>query len=200
MALNNTELRELYGPMRGRSKIKVLPQLEFHSRNYIAHSPFVVISTFDKEGNVDTSPRGGSPGFVKILDEKTILLPDSKGNNRVDSLTNISQTGRIGTLFMIPGVDETLRINGAAEISTEQKHLDLFNEERNLPKSVLVIHIEELFMHCAKAFMRSKLWSQESQVDRKDFPTMDKMLNEQLGLNNPPESQEDMVKRYEKDL
>ena len=107
---NQEQLRELYGWPRGRAKIKVLQSLEKHAINFIEQSPFFVMSTYDSNGRTDASPRGGKPGFVKILDDNTLLVPDSKGNNRVDSLINIVETGNIGCLFLIPGIDETLRI------------------------------------------------------------------------------------------
>lgn len=194
------ELRTLYGWPKGRAKIKVLTQLEKHSKNFILHSPFLVMSTYDKDGRADASPRGGQVGFVKMLDDHTLLIPDAKGNNRVDSLINIVETGNVGCLFLIPGIDETLRINGSAIISTDKEYMDCFSEEDRPPKSCIKITIQEVFLHCAKAFMRSKLWEEANRVERPGFPTMGTMLNEQLNTDNPFESQEDMVKRYSKDL
>ncbi len=194
------QLRELYGYPSGRAKIKCLLALEKHSKNFIGHSPFLVISTTNKDYKLDASPRGGNPGFVKVIDDTTIIIPDAKGNNRVDSLSNISETGQIGLLFMIPGVDETLRINGKASIATDTQYLKLFDSEKNPPKACIVVVIEELFLHCAKAFMRSKLWDASAQIDRKELPTLGKMLNDQLNIDEPTESQEEMVKRYQKDL
>ena len=196
----NEQLREIYGEPKGRTKAKVLSCLEQHSINFLRLSPFVVISTFDKNGNVDASPRGGNPGFVVVKNEHEIILPDSKGNNRIDSLINILETGRIGALFLIPGVDETLRINGCASVSKSPELLDLFSDERNPPKTCIVIDIDEVFLHCAKAFMRSKLWSRESQIERSSFPTIGQMLKDQIGNGDEPESHADMVKRYQSDL
>jgi len=197
---NEKDLRALYGWPKGRAKKKVLQQLEKHSKNFILHSPFFVMSTFNQKGQSDASPRGGKPGFVKILDEHTLLIPDAKGNNRVDSLVNIIETGKIGCLFLIPGIDESLRINGVAVISTNKEYINMFLEEQNPPKACIKITINEVFLHCAKAFMRSKLWDNTYRVERPEFPNMGTMLNEQLGTNTPVESQEDMVKRYMKDL
>lgn len=194
------ELRELYGYPSGRAKIKALSQLEQHSKNFINKSPFVVISTVDKNNKLDASPRGGTAGFIKIINDKTIIIPDAKGNNRLDSLSNITATKQIGLLFMIPGVDETLRVNGAAHLSTDDAYLDMFVEERKRPTTCIVVDIEELFLHCAKAFMRSKLWDASAQIDRKELPTLGKMLNDQLNIDAPTESQEEMVARYQKDL
>lgn len=201
MIIKNEEaLRELYGWPKGRAKTKVLSKLEKHSKNFINHSPFFVMSTSDENGMADASPRGGDRGFVKILDDNTLLIPDAKGNNRVDSLVNIVSTGNMGCLFLIPGIDETLRINGSAIISTNEEHLSLFVEEKRPPKSCIVLTIKEVFLHCAKALMRSELWNPDQFTTRPGFPTMGVMLNEQLGLDRPTETQEEMVKRYREDL
>lgn len=194
------KLREIYGYPKGRAKDKQLPSLERHSSNFIEHSPFVAISTCGKSGSVDCSPRGGKPGFVKILNENCIILPDGKGNNRLDSLVNIIETADIGCLFLIPGVDETLRINGLARISTSIEHLGLFSDDRNPPKTCVEITIKEVFLHCAKALMRSELWSLKSHIDRSGFPTMGTMINDQLSINDTTETQADMVARYKHDL
>ncbi|MGB5418860.1 pyridoxamine 5'-phosphate oxidase family protein [Algibacter sp.] len=197
---NDAQLRELYGYPKGRAKEKVLSHLEKHGIHFIKNSPFFVMSTSSNEGKADASPRGGVPGFVKVIDDKTLIIPDSKGNNRVDSIGNIVETGRIGLLFLIPGIDETLRINGSAYLSTDIKHLDLFSEGQNPPKACLVVSVEEAFLHCAKAFMRSKLWDASAQIESQSFPTMGKMLKDQLGSKEDPESRDDMIKRYKKDL
>lgn len=194
------ELRSLYGWPKGRAKIKVLDQLEKHCKNFIAHSPFVVLSTYDLNGKTDASPRGGEAGFVKVWDDTTLVIPDAKGNNRVDSLVNIVETGQIGCLFMIPGINETLRINGSASIEIDDKYLQLFEAYRIAPKSCILIKVEEAFLHCAKAFMRSDLWGDTYRQSRPGFPSMGTMLNEQLGTNNPIESQSEMEARYRKDL
>lgn len=197
---SSEELRQIYGWPKGRAEIKVLSTLDKHSINFIDKSPFLVLSTQDKRGSMDCSPRGGKIGFVHVLDDKTIVIPDSKGNNRVDSLINIVESGRVGILFLIPGIDETLRINGSAIVSIDQKYIDLFPNEKITPKSVLVINIEEAFLHCAKALMRSKLWSEDIKFERDQFPTMGRMLNDQLGAVGPEETHEEMVARYQKDL
>jgi len=195
-----TQLRELYGHAKGRANLKVLSKLEKHARNFITKSPFLTIATIGASGRTDNSPRGGAPGFVQIIDDHHIAIPDAKGNNRIDSLINIVETGNVGLLFFIPGIDETLRINGKAHISTDSEHIDLFQEESKTPKTCIIVEIEEAFLHCAKALMRSKLWSQESKMKRADFPTMGRMLKDQLGGDEPVESHEDMVKRYQADL
>jgi PPOX class probable FMN-dependent enzyme len=193
-------LRELYSPVKGRTRLKQLDKLEKHSKNFINQSPFLVLSTSNLAGKLDSSPRGGAPGFVEVIDDKTLLIPDSKGNNRIDSLINITENPNIGCLFLIPGVNETLRINGMAEIRTDSEFLEFFSGYRNKPVSVIKIEVEEVFLHCAKALMRSKLWQEESKIERSRFPTMGQMINDQLNETSEPESQQAMVERYQKDL
>ncbi len=193
-------LRELYGFARGRAKQKQLEALEKHTRHFIKTSPFVLISTVNDAGKLDCSPRGGNPGFVEIIDDYKFIIPDSKGNNRLDSLTNIIESKRIGCLFLIPGVDETLRINGSAALSVLPAYLERYGAQRNPPKCVIEVSIDEVFLHCAKAFMRSRLWSSETKIERSSFPTMGQMLNDQLGDSSEPEKQQSMVKRYQENL
>ncbi|GAA4270398.1 pyridoxamine 5'-phosphate oxidase family protein [Hyunsoonleella aestuarii] len=198
--ISQEQLRKLYGYPKGRAKDKVLTKLEKHAINFIETSPFLVMSSSSEAGKQDASPRGGSTGFVKILDDNTLIIPDAKGNNRVDSISNIIETGRIGLLFLIPGINETLRINGSAYLSSDPTYLKLFSEEQNPPIACIHVTVEESFLHCAKAFMRSKLWDISAQINKDNFPTIGKMLNDQLGTNKEPETREDMEKRYSRDL
>ena len=193
-------LRELYAPVNPRSALKELIQLDMHATRFISLSPFVVISSYGADGRADTSPRGGEAGFVKVVDAGTLLIADSPGNNRLDSLGNIIETGRVGLLFMLPGVDETLRINGRAMLSIAPEHLQVFQGDRKPPKLVVVIGVEQAYLHCAKALMRSRLWSTQTQVARSVLPTMGKMIGDQMGVEFPPETQEQMVARYQQDI
>jgi PPOX class probable FMN-dependent enzyme len=197
---SENELRKLYSPAKGRAKRKQLNQLEKHSRHFISHSPFLILSSSSSAGKFDASPRGGNAGFVEILDDKTLLIPDAKGNNRMDSFINIIGNPNVGCLFLIPGVNETLRINGRAEIRTDLEYLKLFDSYQNKPVSVIKIEIEELFLHCAKALMRSKLWEEDSKIVRSTFPTMGEMMSDQLFDTSEVETQEAMVERYKKNL
>ncbi|MEL6698262.1 MAG: pyridoxamine 5'-phosphate oxidase family protein [Bacteroidota bacterium] len=194
------QLRALYATPSKRAKGKEMTQLDVHAKNFLSISPFFMLSTYGKEGLADASPRGGKPGFVQILDDQRLIIPDSKGNNRLDSLSNIVETGQVGMLFLVPGMDETLRVNGKAHLSTDLALLDLFPHEQNPPKVAIVVEVESVFLHCAKALMRSQLWAPEVQIDRSSFPTIGQMLKDQLGGPEAPESQEEMVKRYQKDL
>ena len=201
MKINTTtKLRETYGYPSGRAKEKELSFLDHHAINFIKKSPFLIMSTSSVKGKLDASPRGGVPGFVHVRDENTILIPDSKGNNRVDSLSNIVETGTIGLLFLIPGMDETLRLNGKAYISNDTEDLSLLMAEKKPPKACVIVEVEELFLHCAKALMRSKLWDEKSKINRDEMPSMGQMLKDQLNSSEPAETREAMLKRYESDL
>lgn len=194
------QLRSLYGEARERSVRKQMAALDPHALRFIALSPFVVLASGNAAGTQDASPRGGAPGFVKALDATTLLLPDSPGNNRLDTLQNIVDTGRIGLLFLIPGIDETLRVNGTASLTTDEATLALFAEERRPPKLVIEIGVAEVYLHCAKAFMRSALWSAGAQVDRAVMPSMGEMMKDQIGGDMVAETQEQMLARYAQDL
>lgn len=194
------QLRELYGAPKEKAMRKQLAQLEVHSKRYIGMSPFVVVATYDTAGNLDVSPRGGDPGFVSVLNDRQLLIPDVSGNKRLDNLVNIIETGRIGTCFMIPGIDETLRVNGGASLTTDPELLARYRGIRNKPISGILIDIEEVFLHCAKAFMRSRLWSPEAQVDRAELPSMGQMIKDQTQSGDIPETQAEMLARYRTEL
>lgn len=200
-AISSTDaLRALYAPPKERALKKQLSQLDRHCRRFIELSPFLVLASVSKDGAMDASPRGGRPGFVKVKDDNTIWIPDSPGNNRLDSLTNIIDTHRIGLLFLIPGVDETLRINGRAIVTDDEQIRAAVADEKRIPKVAIEVTVEEAYLHCAKALMRSQLWSDESRQDRSVLPTMGEMINDQIGGKEPPETQAEMIARYEKDL
>jgi len=193
-------LRALFPAAKERSIRKQMNRLDRHCLRFIGLSPFVVVSSGSKDGHLDASPRGGEPGFVKAPDSGTLLIPDAPGNNRLDTLENIIATGRIGLLFLIPGVDETLRVNGRARLQDEISFIEKFKNEKRVPKLVIEVKVEDAYLHCAKALMRSRLWSAESRVERTALPTMGQMLADQIGEQAPAESQEQMVERYKADL
>ena len=193
-------LRGLYAAPKDRVLRKQLDRLDAHCLRFISLSPFAVVATSGSDGRMDCSPRGGEPGFVKAPDERRLLLPDAPGNNRLDSMTNILATGRIGLLFMIPGIDETLRVNGRARLADEADRLAHFAGAARAPKLAFEVAVEEAYLHCAKALMRSKLWAPESRRERSALPTMGQMLNDQTGAAGPVETQEEMVARYAADL
>jgi uncharacterized protein len=194
------QLRTLYAAPKERAIKKQLAALDRHCKHYISLSPFVVLSSMGGDEVLDASPRGGAPGFVKVLDDKTLLIPDSPGNNRLDTLENIIHTRRLGLLFLIPGVDETLRVNGAAELSVAPTDIAHCTTEVRAPKLVIRIDVQQAYLHCAKAFMRSKLWESESRVDRDQLPTMVDMINEQANIEGVFETHEEIMKRYRNEL
>ena len=160
------KLRECYPKLPNeRARRKALDRLDIHMRNFIARAPFLCLGTSSEQG-ADVTPRGDRPGFVHVLDDTTILIPDWPGNNRLDSLTNIVSNPRVGLLLFIPGVDETLRINGVAEVTADPGLIRRWDVNGKHPRSVLKVTVQQAFLHCAKAFIRSKLWNPETWAGR----------------------------------
>jgi uncharacterized protein len=162
-----------YGPALFKETDRITAQY----RKLIEAAPFVVLATSGPDG-LDCSPRGDPPGFVRVVDETTLVIPDRRGNNRIDSLRNLVRDPRISLLFLIPGVGETMRINGRAKISTDPKLTDSFAVNGKVPKCVLVVTVEKAYFQCTKAIIRSKLWDPASIVDRKTLPTPGSILAE----------------------
>ena len=192
-------LREKYGDAKGRSVKKQLDHLDRHCVRFISLSPFVVLASAAASGAPDASPRGGAPGFVHVVDSRTLLIPDSPGNNRLDTLTNLVESPKIGLLFLIPGMDETLRVNGAVRLLDDASALTPFVSDTRI-KVAIEVTVTDAYLHCAKAFMRSQLWDATHHIDRTSLPTMGEMLSEQTGAQAPPESREQMLARYAQDL
>jgi PPOX class probable FMN-dependent enzyme len=195
-----TALRELYGCARERSLKKEIPALDAHATQFIGLSPFVVLASTGSAGDMDASPRGGEPGYVKVPDAHTLLVPDAPGNNRLDTLENIIATGRIGLLFMVPGFDETLRVNGRAVLSTDPVDLALCVDARRTPALVIRMAVESVYLHCGKALMRSKLWDASRHPERAQLPSMAEMMRDQIrafkGEEIEAETQAQMQERY----
>jgi PPOX class probable FMN-dependent enzyme len=199
--IESTEaLRQLYSLPGERTLLKQIATLEKHSKRFIELSPFLVIASTNREGIMDASPRGGDPGFVKVRDDRTVLIPDSPGNNRLDTLTNIIATGQVGLIFFIPGVDETLRINGAAHLNDDETVRQQCADTKRIPKLVIQVSVDQLYLHCAKALMRSALWNPERHRVRSELPSIARMVSDQIGYLGEVESQEQMMQRYAKDL
>jgi PPOX class probable FMN-dependent enzyme len=169
------ELEALYGIPSEASTVKEVDWLTPHYRAYIEASPFMALATSGPEG-LDCSPRGDKPGFVRIHDDKTLMLPDRRGNNRVDSLRNIVRNPRVGLLFLIPGVGNTLRVNGQAHLSIDPDLLNSFAVEDKAPRSVTVIAVETVYFQCARALVRSELWNPERHVDPCSLPSAGEIL------------------------
>jgi len=194
------QLRALYKAPSERAVLKELKHIDPHIQRFISLSPFLVISSGDQHHHMDCSPRGGEAGFVKVLDEKTILIPDSPGNNRLDTLTNIIATSKVGLLFFVPGIDEVVRLNGHATLHTDANLLAHFEAMKNKPQLVIQVNVEAAYMHCPKALMRSKLWAIESQYSVDVMPTLGEIIRDQTKSEGPIESREEMLKRYTPDL
>lgn len=171
------QLESIYGQARPVAVLKEKEELTDSYRKLIEAAPFVVLATSGPEG-LDCSPKGDPAGFVRILDNKTLAIPDRPGNNRIDGMRNLIRDPRIALLFLIPGLGETLRVNGRARISIDPELLESFAIDGKLPRSVLVVSIERVYFHCAKAIMRSKLWEDASKVDRRTLPSPGAMVGE----------------------
>jgi uncharacterized protein len=168
-------LEALYGESPPGAILKEIDYIHPHYRSMIEASPFVVIATSGPEG-LDCSPRGDPAGFVHVVDEKTVLIPDRRGNNRIDSLRNIVRDDRVALLFLIPGVGETLRINGRATISVAPELIGRFPYRGTLPRSVIVVRAESVYFQCPKALVRSELWNPEKHISRKALPSTGTIL------------------------
>ncbi|MEL6478591.1 MAG: pyridoxamine 5'-phosphate oxidase family protein, partial [Pseudomonadota bacterium] len=169
------ELEAIYGEAVSRSITKEIDRLNAPYRRFIELSPFCVLGSVGPEG-VDTTPRGDPAPLVRIVDDKTLMMPDRRGNNRIDTLRNIVRDGRVALIFFIPGSGSTLRVNGRAEISVDPALLARFEIQGKLPRSVITIHIETVYFHCVKAFHRAKLWEAEAWPDKAEVPSAGEMV------------------------
>jgi PPOX class probable FMN-dependent enzyme len=157
------ELRSIHGEPIDIARQKIIDRLDVHCRAFIARSPFCLVATYDRDGRCDVSPRGGPAGFVEVLDDRHLVFADAKGNRLADTLSNVVQTGRVGLLFLIPGLAETLRVNGRAVVTRDAGILERHEiQEGRPPRLAIGVEVDEAFLHCAKAFIRSELWEPES--------------------------------------
>ncbi|MBT3916763.1 MAG: pyridoxamine 5'-phosphate oxidase family protein [Rhodospirillaceae bacterium] len=184
------ELREIYPAPKGPPVEKTIHSLDNHCRNFIAHSPLLLLGT---EG--DVSPRGDDPGFVQVADDNTLIIPDRKGNSRVDSLENILSNPTIGILFLVPGMDVTLRIRGEASLTQDPEILEPLALNGKSPASAIVVTVKEAFLHCGKALIRSDIWNPEVQVADGVFPPTGQMYADHMGTNRNK-----MEKRYDEHI
>ena len=179
-AITNEEtLRGLFAATHALAVQKSQTALDRHARDFINRSPFLCIGTQSSTGKADVSPRGDPKGFVKVLDDRTLAIPDRPGNNRLDTLVNILDNPSVGLIFIIPGFDDTLRINGTASLTTDPQLLSLMSVEGRAPKLAIVVRVQELFMHCAKAFRRSQMWNPEQFQSRSEMPSLIKIILDQ---------------------
>lgn len=190
-------LRSMFSAQTSLAVHKVQSSLDVHARAFIRRSPFLCIGTQDLNGRADVSPRGDPVGFVKILDEHTLAIPDRIGNNRLDSLVNIIANPSVGLLFIIPGFDDTLRVAGRAKVVTDPEIITTMEVNNHLPKVAILVEVTEVFMHCAKAFRRSRLWDPGRFQDRGEMPSLSKIILDQT-TGAPPD--QDAMRKIDDDL
>lgn len=198
-------LRGLFGATHTLAVLKDLESLDTHAQAFIARSPFLCIGTQNPDGKADVSPRGDPVGFVKVLDPQTLAIPDRPGNNRLDTLVNILANPSVGLLFIVPGFDDTLRVNGRASLSTDPELLKDMGVNGRIPKLAIVVAVSEVFMHCAKAFRRSHLWDPDHLQDRSEMPSlMHILLDQSTGVPDDAEAMrkkdDDLEDEYKKTL
>ena len=172
-------LRALFPATHTLAALKCLPALDHHAQEFIRRSPFLCIGTQGRDGKADVSPRGDPAGFVTVLDQQWLAIPDRPGNNRLDTQSNILCNPNVGLLFIVPGFDDTLRVNGAASLTTDPRILASRAVNDRLPTLAILVQVREVFLHCAKAFRRSRLWDPAAQQDRKVLPSLMKMIMDQ---------------------
>lgn len=189
------QLDALYKAPHPITVAKCLDHVDPHGRRFIELSPFATIATVGPEGQVDVSPRGGGPGFVRVSEDgKHLVMPDRPGNNRLDSLRNIAEgSGEVGLMFMIPGIDDIYRVNGPASLVVDDALAAAFTEFGKVPKTLLRIEVREAYLHCPKALMRADLWGDSHRVDRATLPTLTEMVADQVGVALPKVSRDQEV-------
>jgi PPOX class probable FMN-dependent enzyme len=190
------QLREHYDAAMERAVRKDIGRLDELCRRLIAASPMLFVATFSEQGRCDASPRGGPPGFVTVLDERHLGIPDATGNRRLDTLENIVATGRVGLVFVIPGRDTTLRVNGRAAVTAEAGVLERLTPVGKAPRTAIVVEVEEVYTHCPKAFVRSRLWDPASWPDRAGLPSSAEVS---LAHQRDPELTLDQVEQRERE-
>jgi len=189
------ELRELYGFPGERAVAKEQSTLDDGCRAFIAHSPFLVMGTAGADGRCDVSPKGDAPGFVHVLDERHLAIPDRLGNNRLDGMRNVVENAHVGLIFFIPGREDTLRVNGRARIVRDDALLERLGVSGKRPVTALVVEVEQCFLHCARAFKRAGLWQPERWPDAAAVPSMQRMIWELLPVKPAGQT----VEQYERD-
>jgi uncharacterized protein len=194
------DLATIYPKPTPRVIAKARPAIDAHARKFIEMSPFCVLATSGSDGSVDASPRGGNPGFVHVAGANQLLMPDRSGNNRIDSFRNIVEgSGFVHLLFFVPGIDETLRVGGTGVLSADPELLASMVEFGKPPRAVLNVAVSEVYFHCGKALMRSKLWSGDVKVQRSVMPSISQVIHDQTSLGEP-EGQDAVEARYRTQL
>ena len=181
---DGAELRAQFGPVAAISAGKVLDHIDDYGRRFIALAPFLVLATADAAGRADASPRGDAPGFVAVPDARTLVIPDRRGNNRVDSFLNVIENPDVGVLFLVPGINETLRVNGTATVTRDRALLEPMVVQGVVPTVGLVVRVREVLFHCGKALMRAQLWDPARHVARDTFPSLGRILADQTAASD----------------
>ncbi|MBE7198730.1 MAG: pyridoxamine 5'-phosphate oxidase family protein [Parafilimonas terrae] len=189
-------LRAQFGLVGPLAAHKVLDHLDDYARRFVALSPFVVVASADAAGNVDASPRGDAPGFVAVPDDRTLVIPDRRGNNRIDTFVNLLDSPGLGLIFLVPGINETLRVNGTAAMTRDPALLEPLVAEGKVPAAGLVVRVREAFFHCGKAMIRSKLWDPARHVPRDTFPSLGRILAEQTATATVAEAEASIADAY----
>ncbi len=170
------EYRELRGDSHQMIYDKSMTVIDEHIRDFLALSTFLTVASIDAEGRMDVSPKGDPPGFVKVVDERTIAIPEREGNRRADTFTNVLQIPSVGLIFFVPGMDETMRINGTATLTTDPELLATMEHKGHIPVLAMLVHVEEAFIHCGKAPKRGRLWDADAQIDRSIYPKIGEVM------------------------
>jgi PPOX class probable FMN-dependent enzyme len=195
------QIREIVGHPKQRTVDKTISIVDAHCRTFIAQSPFMLIATCDAQGKMDVSPKGDPPGFVQVLDDYTLAIPDRPGNRRIDTFRNILQNPNVALLFLIPGVQETLRVSGRALIVRDPNLRDSMAVNGKVPDFALVVSVEEVFFHCAKCIIRSRLWDDQREVEVDKLSTLAEALVDHAGLTISVEAlQAEIDESYEQTL
>jgi PPOX class probable FMN-dependent enzyme len=187
------EVRARLGEPEAMIEAKIGGHVDRHARRFIAHSPFLTLATADAAGRADCSPRGDYPGFVKVLDEHTLAMPDRTGNKIADSFRNIAENDGVGLLFFVPGMRETLRVNGRAYVTDEPDVLARMRTEAKEPMLAIIVEVEQVFFHCGRALIRSRLWDPASQALAEEMPSAGEIVSDQLGMDVDPAQFEAML-------
>ena len=180
LVTDEQDLRAMMGAASVRSRLKEQKSLDAHTRAFIAQSPFLLMATSDASGNCDVSPKGDAPGFVQIVDDRRLVIPERPGNKRLDGMFNVLSNGHIGLIFLVPGRQETLRVNGKAWITRDPELLNRCVAQGKVPLVAIAVEIEQCFLHCPKAFIRSRLWQHESWPAADALPSMACVLFDQI--------------------
>lgn len=191
------DFRDIMGHPSELVTRKTIDHIDENCRIFISQSPFINVASSDRNGNFDVSPKGDPPGFVKVLNTKTLAIPDRLGNRRADTFMNILQNPKVGLIFLIPGIKETLRVSGEAQIVTDKKVLDLLSHKDRLPKFAMIVNVKEAFLHCAKCIIRSKLWANVDITAERKAPTLAKSMVDHGKLDKTYEEMDKIIKSDE---